>query len=141
MKVEILGKFEKRKDIRLPLYNAGVSAGFPSPADDFIDKKLDLNEHLILHPEATFFVRVEGDSMINAGINSGDILIVDRALEPKHKKIVIAILDGDFTVKRMLIEDDNIILMPENPDYSPTIIKKTTGLEVWGVVSFVIHQV
>jgi len=93
--------FEKRTKLDLPLFVTGISAGFPSPADDYIDRKLDLNELLITHPAATFFVRVEGNSMINAGIHSGDILVVDRALEPNNNNVVLAVLDGEFTVKRI----------------------------------------
>lgn len=97
---EILG-FEQHIKIKIPLFVEKISAGFPSPADDYIDKKIDLNEFLIKHPAATFFVRVVGDSMINAGIHAGDILVVDRALEPADNKIIIAVLDGELTVKRI----------------------------------------
>ncbi|HPC48368.1 MAG TPA: translesion error-prone DNA polymerase V autoproteolytic subunit, partial [Deltaproteobacteria bacterium] len=92
--------FEARESLSVPLYTARVSAGFPSPADAFVDGRLDLNEHLVAHPAATFFVRVEGTSMIDAGIHPGDILIVDRALEPRNGSVVVAVLDGEFTVKR-----------------------------------------
>ena len=125
----------------LPLFVAKISAGFPSPADDYIDKKLDLNELLIKHPSATFFVRVSGDSMINAGINSGDILIVDRALEPADSRIVIAVLNGELTVKRMRKTGDKIYLIPENPAYEPIEVIPEMQFEIWGVVCYVIHQV
>jgi len=140
MKVKIIGKYEKKSSIKLPLYETGVSAGFPSPAEDYVDRGLDLNEHLITHPEATFFVRVEGESMVNAGINSGDILIVDRAMEPNNKKIVIAVVDGEFTVKRFIKEDSKILLVPENPDYTAIDICSGSELEIWGVVTYVIHK-
>ena len=119
----------------LPLYLSRIKAGFPSPAEDYLDKKLDLNEHLIKHPASTFFVKVKGDSMIGAGINSGDILIVDRSLEPKDKRIVVACLNGDFTVKRISKNKDKLFLMAENPKYSPIEIKEGMDFEVWGVVS------
>lgn len=125
----------------LPLFIARISAGFPSPADDFIDKNLDLNEHLIRHPAATFFVRVEGNSMINAGINSGDLLIVDRALEPADNKIVIAVLNGELTVKRIRKVGDRLFLQPENPAYKPIEVSTDAQFEVWGVVTNVIHSV
>jgi len=102
--------------LKLPLFLSSVKAGFPSPADDFVETRLDLNEYLIDHPEATFFVRVSGDSMIRAGIHTGDILIVDRSLEPKNNDIVIAIIDGEFTVKRLKKYGDRVFLVPENPN-------------------------
>ena len=133
--------FEKRTKLDLPLFVTGISAGFPSPADDYIDRKLDLNELLITHPAATFFVRVEGNSMINAGIHSGDILVVDRALEPNNNNIVLAILDGEFTVKRIKKLKNDLYLMPENPDFEPIKIGEETNFEVWGVVTYVVHSV
>ncbi len=125
----------------LPLYLSRIKAGFPSPADDYLDKKLDLNEHLIKHPASTFFVKVKGDSMINAGINSGDILIVDRSLEPKDKRIVVAVVNGDFTVKRISKKGDQLSLLAENPKYPAIEIKDGMDFEVWGVVIHVIHSV
>lgn len=138
--LEILG-FEKRSTCELPLYLATVAAGFPSPADDFIDKTLDLNEHLIDHPEATFFVRVFGDSMLDAGLHSGDILVVDRALQPGHNRIVIAALNGELTVKRIRQELGKLYLVPEHPDYEPIEVTEEASFEVWGVVTHVIHKV
>ena len=133
--------FEGKIKQELPLYSARISAGFPSPADDYLDKKLDLNEYLIKHPASTFFVRVAGDSMIDAGIHSGDILIVDRALEPAGNSIVIAVIDGDLTVKRIKKSNDKLFLLAENPDYPLIEIKPDMSFEVWGVVSYVIHKV
>ncbi len=138
--LEILG-FEQRTAVALPLYLARVAAGFPSPADDFIDKTLDLNEHLVAHPEATFFVRVSGDSMRDAGIASGDILVVDRAVQPAHNRIVVAALDGELTVKRIRLQGKRLFLAPEHPDYPEIEITEDTGFEVWGVVTHVIHKV
>ena len=125
----------------LPLYLSRIKAGFPSPADDYLDKKLDLNEHLIKHPAATFFVKVKGDSMIGAGINSGDILIVDRSLEPKDKKVVVAIVNGEFTVKRISKKGNKLLLLAENDKYAPIEIKEGMDFEIWGVVVHVIHSV
>ena len=125
----------------LPLYLSRIKAGFPSPADDYLDKKLDLNEHLIKHPASTFFVRVKGDSMIGAGINSGDMIIVDRSIKPKDKKIVVAVVNGDFTVKRFHEKGDKQFLISENPDYQPIEITEGMDFEVWGVVIHVIRSV
>ena len=139
LKLEIFG-FERRTALGLPLYLATVPAGFPSPAEDYIDKKLDLNEQLIKHPSATFFVRVEGDSMRDAGIGSGDILVVDRAVEPQNGHIVIAALDGELTVKRLRRQDGRLFLMPDNPEYAPVEISPEASFEVWGVVTYIIHK-
>lgn len=133
-------RFEKKGHVLRPLFSSGVSAGFPSPADDYIDRELDLNEYLIANPVATFFVRVAGDSMIGAGINHDDILIVDRSIEPVSGKIVIAIVDGELTVKRLVKTGDSCLLVAENPLYPHTEIKKEMELEVWGVVTCAIHR-
>ena len=126
--------------VPLPIYLANVQAGFPSPAEDYLDKTLDLNELLIAHPAATFFVRVAGDSMQNAGIFSGDILVVDRSLEAADNKIVIAIVGGEFTVKRLKIREGRISLVPENPSYPVLEMKEGSDFQVWGVVTYVIHK-
>ena len=123
-----------------PLFVATVSAGFPSPADDYIEGQLDLNKHLIEKPAATYFVRVTGDSMIEAGIHSGDLLIVDRSLEPKDKNVVIANLDGELTVKRIRFLNNKIMLTPENKNYQAQNIEEDTDFEIWGVVKHVIHS-
>jgi len=125
----------------LPLYLSRIKAGFPSPAEDYLDKKLDLNEHLIKHPASTFCVKVKGDSMVGAGINTGDILIVDRSIEPKDKRIVVAVVNGEFTVKRISKNGDRLSLMAENLKYFPIEIKDGMDFEVWGVVIHVIHSV
>jgi DNA polymerase V len=122
------------------LFEAMVPAGFPSPATDYQEDKLDLNNHLVQHPAATFFVRVAGDSMIGAGIHCGDLLIVDRSLEPKDKSVVIAVVDGEMTVKRIRIRGEKITLEPENENYCAWEITKDTQFEVWGVVTSVIHK-
>jgi DNA polymerase V len=127
-------------ELSLPLFASTVSAGFPSPADDYIETALDLNEFLIKRPAATFFVRVSGQSMIGAGINPGDILIVDRSLTPKNNSIVIAVLNGELTVKRILLDAHKIKLMPENSDFPTIEIQEGMDFTVWGVVTTVIHS-
>jgi len=124
----------------IPFCISPVRAGFPSPAEDYIENSLDLNHLLIKHPAATFFVRVEGDSMKDAKINKGDILIVDKAIKPSHKKIIIASIDGEFTVKRLYIEGTNVFLYPENPKFKPIKIQENSDFEVWGVVTYIIHK-
>jgi DNA polymerase V len=131
---------DKKTKVVCPLFTCGVSAGFPSPADDHVDRKLDLNELLIQHPVATFFVRAAGDSMKEAGINHGDILVVDRSLEAASGKIVIAIIDGELTVKRFVQTSTSCQLVAANPQYSPVEITEETDFRVWGVVTSVIHQ-
>ncbi len=126
---------------QIPLYSCSVKAGFPSPADDYVEAQLDLNEHLIKHPSATFFVRASGDSMINAGIHSGDILVVDRSIEACHGRIVIAAIDGELTVKRLHQQGSGIQLLAENPLYAPIHIREEADLVIWGVVTNVIHPV
>ncbi len=131
---------EKKSRVERPLFLSGVSAGFPSPAEDYIDRKLDLNELLIKHPAATFFVRVAGDSMTGAGIHHDDILIVDRSLEAASGRIVIAVYNGELTVKRLVRNKDTIRLVAENPNYPPLVVTEESGCEIWGVVTSVIHQ-
>ncbi len=124
----------------LPLFTARVSAGFPSPAEDHMERKLDLNELLIEHEAATFFVKVEGESMIDAHISPGDILIVDRAVPPKEGSIIIATLNGEFTVKRITYKDDSLTLLPENDAYEPITITEDIDFSTWGVVTYIIHK-
>lgn len=137
---QVIGQFEKKTDLSLPLFLESISAGFPSPAEDHLEKTLDLNEFLIKNPKATFILRVSGSSMVGAGINDKDILIVDRSLEAIHGKIVIAVLDGDLTVKRLHRKDGVILLLPESPAFKPIEIKKESDLQIWGVVTNVIKS-
>lgn len=123
----------------LPVFLGRLPAGFPSPADDYIEGKLDLNRHLIKHPAATFFVRVSGDSMIGAGIHTGDILIVDRSLEAVDENVIVAALDGELTVKRLSKRGQTIQLLPANENYKPIEIHAQQAFEIWGVVTNVIH--
>ena len=129
---------DSKKEI--PFIDTMVSAGFPSPADDYIEGKLDLNEHLIKHPTATFFVRAAGESMTKVGIHHGDILIVDRSLEAKHGKIIIAAVDGELTVKRLNKSPKGTYLMPENDKYKPIEITDINDVVIWGVVTNVLHE-
>ena len=131
---------DQQADFGLPLFESGVSAGFPSPAEDYMEIRLDLNKELIQHPAATFYVRVRGNSMQDAGIYDNDILIVDRALEPKNKDIVISILDGDFVVKRIIKKGGKLFLQAENPEFKTIEIKEDNEFLIWGVVSYVIHK-
>ena len=125
----------------VPFYQANVPAGFPSPAEDFMDLDLNLQEYLIQHPSATFCVRVTGDSMRNAGILSGDVMVVDRALEPQNNNIVLAVLNGEFTVKRIQKEGELLYLKPENETFKSIKITEEMGFKVWGVVTHIIHKV
>ncbi len=124
----------------LPVFIARIAAGFPSPAADYEENKLDLNKHLIKNPAATFFVRVSGDSMTGAGIHDGDLLVVDRSIQPVSGNVIIAVLDGQLTVKRLKIKRGKITLEPENKDYPTHTITKGMDFEVWGVVTNVIHS-
>lgn len=131
---------DKSKPTALPLFASPVQAGFSTPVQDEFESKLDLNEHLIHHPAATFFVRVNGNSMEGANLYPGDILIVDRALEPTHDKIIIARIGSEFNVKRLYIQGEKIQLLSEHPDYPPIIIDNPEDFEVWGVVTYIIHK-
>jgi DNA polymerase V len=126
---------------RYPLFSSTISAGFPSPADEFIEVKLDLNELLVKHPVATFFMRVSGNSRQDCGIQDGDILIVDRSLTPTNGKIVIAIIDGQLTVKRLKKTKNKIYFMPENENFSVPEIKPENEIYIWGVVTYIIHNI
>jgi len=136
---ELLHPSELPPSLRLPLFGHKIVAGFPSPADDYVEDRIDLNQHLIRHKEATFFLRVQGDSMLGAGIHDGDLLVVDRALEPVDGKIVIAVLDGELTVKRLERRAGQVRLMPENVAFAPIVVNNEQSLVIWGVVTNVIH--
>lgn len=138
-RVEIIYRPDQSTKSSQPLFVANVPAGFPSPADDYKEEKLDLNKYLIKNPAATYFVRVTGDSMIGAGIHSGDLLVVDRSIESADKKVVIANINGELTVKRIRIRNNKITIEPENSDFPTQEIKPGTEFEVWGVVTNVIH--
>ena len=124
---------------KLPVFLGRLPAGFPSPADDYLEGKLDLNRHLIKHPAATFFVRVSGDSMLGAGIHTGDLLVVDRSLEAVDGNVIVAALDGELTVKRLSKRGTAVRLLPENRNYQPIEVQPQQEFEIWGVVTNVIH--
>jgi DNA polymerase V len=126
--------------LHCPLYAHSVRAGFPSPADDYVAQALDLNEHLIAHKEATFFLRAKGHSMTGAGIQDGDLLVVDRSLTPLHRSVVIAVVDGEFTVKRLYKRAGRIRLLAENPDFAPIEFQEGQELQIWGIVTSVVHK-
>lgn len=123
-----------------PLYLAPVEAGFPSPAEDYIDCKLDLHRHLVRNEAATFFLRAHGESMLGAGIHDGDLLVVDRSMEAGNRKVVIAALEGELTVKRLLRREGRVLLAPENPQFSPVDITENEFVHIWGVVTYVVHK-
>ena len=124
----------------IPLYGDTVPAGFPSPADDYLDMDLNLHDYLVQHPSATFCVRAVGDSMVDAGIHSSDVMVVDRALNPKNNDIVLAVVNGEFTVKRIKKSENELYLMPANDNYRPIKITEEMNFQVWGVVTFIIHK-
>ena len=138
-KVKIVYKPDRSTRRRQPIFMAKVPAGFPSPAADYEEDKLDLNKHLIRNPAATFFVRVMGDSMVKAGIQDGDLLIVDRSIKPRDGNVVIAVVNGELTVKRIRIHKNKLTLEAENENYRSQQINEEMEFEVWGVVSNVIH--
>jgi DNA polymerase V len=133
------------KELKLPLFATRLRAGFPSPADDYLDKKIDLNNYLVEHPAATFLVRIDGDSMTGAGIYPGDIAIVDRSLvesdiKAMHNKIVLAVLDGEFTIKRLSVKGKSVMLLPENDKYQPIPVNERGDFTIWGVVKHCIRH-
>ena len=128
------------KKFKVPLLNDSVSAGFPSPADDYTEENIDLNEHLISNPFSTFFLRVKGDSMINSGIKDKDLIIEDKSLIAKPGNIVIAMIDGEFTIKRLSIKNDELYLKAENHNYPDFRLKNHIDVQIWGVVIYSIHS-
>jgi DNA polymerase V len=125
-------------NLKIPYVDSGVSAGFPSPAMDFIETSIDLNKALSENPQATFYIKVEGNSMIDAGIDDKDVLVVDRSLEPQNNKIAICFIDGAFTVKRIKLQKKELYLMPENPKYEPIKVTEDNQFLIWGIVTYVI---
>ena len=125
-----------------PLFLSRIPAGFPSPADDYVEERIDLNEHLVKHPASTFFLRVQGHSMTGAGIFDHDLVVVDRSLDPVNGAVVIAVLDGELTVKRLaLLPNGEVELRPENPEFPVIRLSEFQELNIWGVVTDVIHSV
>ena len=132
-------EFDTTTDI--PLSDTGVSAGFPSPAEDHTEETLDLNKYLVRHPSATFYVRVQGESMKDDCINDGDLLVVDRSVKPYNGCVAVCFLNGEFTLKRLLVEKDTITLMPANKRYKPIVLHKGDELTVWVIVTYCIQKI
>lgn len=132
---------DTQTSIDLPLIEEGISAGFPSPAGDFLDTTIDLNKELIQNPSSTFFGRVRGDSMIGAGLDDGDLLVIDKSLTPVDGKIAICFIDGDFTCKRIRVDENTVWLVAENKRYKPIKITKEDDFLIWGIVTTVIKSV
>ena len=124
----------------LPLAGTAIAAGFPSPAEEYVEIALDLNKELIKHPAATFYAKVKGDSMVDAGIQDGDLLVIDKALEPKEGSVAVCYLDGEFTVKRLAVREECVYLMPANAEFKPIRITEENEFLVWGLVAYVIHK-
>ena len=133
-----MGRF--LRNLYIPLLSGSVSAGFPSPADDYVEDNIDLNEYLIKNPFSTFFLRVKGDSMVDSGIQNDDLIVVDKSLTPKLGSIVIAMIDGEFTVKRLARKNDELYLKSENHDYPDLSFKNHYDIQIWGVVIYSIHH-
>ncbi|WP_417290513.1 LexA family protein [Corallibacter sp.] len=121
--------------------DVGISAGFPSPADDFKEERLSLDSMLVKNKLATFYARVSGQSMIDAGLDDNDLLVIDRSLEPEHNRIAVCFLDGEFTVKRLRVEKDGVWLQPENANYQPIKVTEENEFVIWGIVTNVIKKV
>jgi DNA polymerase V len=138
--IEIISA-ETSTELALPLVETGISAGFPSPALDFANSTIDLNKYLIKNPSSTFYGRVRGNSLKDAGIDDNDILIIDRSLEPQDGKIAVCFIDGEFTAKRIKIKKNEIWLMPENKDYQPIRVTPENEFIIWGIVTYVIKKV
>ena len=128
------------KKLKIPLLSDAISAGFPSPADDYTEENIDLNDHLISNPFSTFFLRVKGDSMINAGIQDKDLIILDKSLTAKPGNIIIAMIDGEFTIKRLSIRNNELYLKAENNTYPDFKFKTHIDIQIWGVVVYSIHS-
>ena len=136
---QLLPLQSRRSRLALPLAGERVAAGFPSPADDYVEVGIDLNEQLIRHPTSTFFLRVSGESMLGAGIHHGDLLVVDRSLDPRPGRVVVAVLDGEFTLKRLVQHQGRLRLEAANPAYPPLELHRCGDVQIWGVAIHVIH--
>jgi DNA polymerase V len=134
-------KPKKTNELGLLLFEQGISAGFPSPADDFKEVRISLDRELIKNKESTFYARVNGNSMEDGGISDGDLIVIDRSLEPESNKIAVCYLDGDFTVKRIEKKGEKVYLKPENKSYKKILINEENNLIIWGIVTYVIKTV
>jgi len=126
-------------ELKLPLAER-VSAGFPSPAEEYMDLSLDLNKDLITNPSSTFYAKVKGNSMVDAGINNGDIIVIDKAIEPANGKKAVCYIDGEFTLKTIKIKKNELWLIPANPEFKPIKVTEENEFIIWGIVTFVIHK-
>lgn len=136
----LLYKADTNSELALPIADGGIKAGFPSPAQDFMDLTIDLNKELVKHPSSTFYGRVSGDSMIDAGIFDGDILIIDKSLEPKDGDMAVCFVDGEFTIKYIRIEAKVIWLVPANEKYKPIRVTEDNDFLIWGIVTYSIKK-
>jgi len=134
-------KPKKGNELGQLLIEQGISAGFPSPADDFKEIRISLDRELVKNQESTFYARVSGDSMENAGLSNGDLIIIDRSLDPENNKVVVCLLDGEFTVKRIIKKNKRLYLKPENKNYKEIEIKNENQLIIWGIVTYVIKKI
>lgn len=133
-------KSDTSTDLSLPIADDGIRAGFPSPAQDFMDLAIDLNKELVRHPASTFYGRVKGDSMLDAGVNDGDILVIDKSLDPKDGDMAVCYIDGEFTIKYIKIEKDIIWLVPANDKYDPLKVTAGNDFLIWGIVTYSIKK-
>ena len=142
MKRNKLNFFQPKEEKNLGqwLMEQGISAGFPSPADDFKEIRISLDRELVKNGDATFYAKVSGDSMINAGLSDRDLIVIDRSLDPQHNKIAVCFIDGDFTVKRIIKRGTDLYLKPENKNYKPMKIDEENELQIWGIVTYVIKS-
>lgn len=131
---------EETPGMSLPYVEGGVKAGFPSPAEDFMPRSLDLNRELVRHPASTFYARVSGDSMVDAGISDGDLIVIDRSVEPYDMCVAVAFVEGEFTLKYVKISPDGITLVPANPRFKPIPVSPDEQFVIWGVVRYVIKK-
>lgn len=126
--------------LELPFSETGISAGFPSPAMDFMETKVDINTILVKNPKTTFYARVSGNSMINAGIADQDILVIDKSITPADNHVAVCFIDGDFTVKRIKLKKEGLFLIPENENYSPIQVTAEQQFLIWGIVTYVVKK-
>ena len=131
---------DETQSLDIVLAQTGISAGFPSTADDFRDNKISLDRVLVKNKEATFYAKVSGQSMIGAGLDDGDLLVVDKSLEPEHNKIAVCFIDGEFTVKRLQVTKEGVFLLPANPAYEPIQVTEDNNFQIWGIVTHVIKR-
>lgn len=139
-KIEIFTP-ESEEKMEMPYVSSGIKAGFPSPAADFDEVRISLDQIVVKNKAATFYAKASGNSMIGAGIEDGDVLVIDRSLEPVNNKIAVCFIDGEFTVKRIKIEKDSICLVPENDAFEPIQITESNQLLIWGIVTYVLKKI